>query len=134
MKTRIAAAFGVAALSIAALAGCTGGASSQTTEEACAIVEADMTAASESLSTINPSDLESLTKATESFLAAMDDADAKITNAEVKTAFGGVKQVFETAFKDVGADSAEKLMSLGTDIQAAGEKLNAVCPTASTGF
>lgn len=133
MKTRITATLGVAALSIAALAGCSSG-GGQTTEEACAIVETDMTAASESLATLNPSDLESLTTATEGFVKAMDDTDAKITNKEVKEAFGGVKTVFDAAFKEVSLDNVDKLANLGTDIQSAGEKLAAVCPGSSTGF
>lgn len=127
MKTRITTALGVAALSIAALAGCSGG--GQSVEEACAVLNADGQALGDEINELGQgASLENLPDIGAEMVTILNEASKNVTNQEVKQAWGDTVKLMDDTFKEIGKGNIEALMTMEADMTAATEKLEALCP------
>lgn len=137
-KTPLALA---AALLLLPLAGCAAG--GQSVADACAIAEEKVTAAqadlSESMSAAASGDVEAANTLMESFSAALDEAQAEITNEEVSPVIATLAEDFDTvssaitemaeAGDDIEALTAisEEMTEVGERMQTTGMELNELC-------
>lgn len=140
MRTAPKTALFVTAIALAVgLTGCSGGAGGQSVADACKIINEEgqaISAKASSVASTAMSDPESATEALDEVQDDFDKLDEKISNPEVKKAFGGFLTAYGEVLDIIGEAAADpeaateamgKLSDASTKITDAGKELDKLC-------